>query len=75
MVSRRTSVYLSVRQSSVRPLTFSNDFISETTEPILLKFHIRRGCVGGGKMEGGGGDERLLKWSRSVDQNGRHAHI
>ena len=24
----------------VRPLTFSNDFSSETAEPILLKFHV-----------------------------------
>ena len=25
---------------SVRPLTYSNDFSSETAEPILLKFHM-----------------------------------
>ena len=29
--------------------------------------------LGGGG--GGGGDEKLLKWSQSVDQDGRHAHI
>ena len=31
---------LFVRRPSVRPLTFSNDFSSETAEPILLKFHM-----------------------------------
>ena len=31
--------FLSIRPS-VRPLTFSNDFSSEATEPILLKFHM-----------------------------------
>ena len=52
--------------SSVRPLTFSNDFSSEAAEPILLKFHMEPPKVGG---------TRLLKWSRFVDQDGHHAHI
>ena len=30
---------ITFRPSSVRPLTFSNDF-SEAAEPILLKFHM-----------------------------------
>ena len=32
--------FLSVVRPCVRPLTFSNDFSSETAEPILLKFHM-----------------------------------
>ena len=34
---------------SVRPLTFSNDFSSEASEPILLKFHMEPPKVGGTK--------------------------
>ena len=33
--------------ASVRPLTFSNDFSSEATEPILLKFHMEPSKGGG----------------------------
>ena len=61
--------HLSVRPSTVRlcirRLTFSNDFSSEAAEPILLKFIWSLGW----------GNEKLLKWSQSVDQDGRHAHI
>ena len=32
--------------SVVRPLTFSNDFSSEATEPILLKFHMEPRTLG-----------------------------
>ena len=34
------AVVITFRPSSVRPLTFSNDFSSEAAEPILLKFHM-----------------------------------
>ena len=50
----------------IRLLIFSNDFSFEATEPILLKFYMEHPLVG---------NERLLKWSRSIDQDGRHAHI
>ena len=39
-------------RSSVRPLTFSNDFPSEAAEPILLKFHMEPLYVGGTKALG-----------------------
>ena len=52
-------VRVSVRPC-VRPLTFSNDFSSAQ---ISYGASI------------GWGNEKLLKWSRSVDQDGRHAHI
>ena len=32
--------FLSVFRLSVHPLTFVNDFSSEASEPVLLKFHI-----------------------------------
>ena len=32
--------FLSVVHPCVCPLTFSNDFSSEATEPVLLKFHM-----------------------------------
>ena len=51
--------------SSICPLTFSNDFPSEAAELILLKFQMELPQVGG----------KVLKWSRSVDQDGRHSHI
>ena len=38
---RRPSV-----RACVRPLTFSNDFSSEATEPISIKFHMEPALVG-----------------------------
>ena len=34
------AIVITFRPPCVRPLTFSNDFSSEATEPILLKFHM-----------------------------------
>ena len=34
------AIVITFRPSSIRPLTFSNDFSSEAAEPILLKFHM-----------------------------------
>ena len=34
------AIVITFRPSSIRPLTFSNDFSSEAPEPILLRFHI-----------------------------------
>ena len=46
---------------------FSNFFSLETTRPIEAKFHVEPPLDGG--------NEGLFKWSRSHDQDGRHAHI
>ena len=59
--------FLSDVRLSVHPLTFSNDFSSEATEPILLKFH------NGASL--GWGNKSLLKWLQYVEQDGHHAHI
>ena len=40
---------ITFRPSSVRPLTFSNDFSSEAVEPILFKFHMEPPEGGGTK--------------------------
>ena len=45
--------------------TISNIFLSETTEPIEVKFH----------MEPPWGNESLFKQSLSHNQDGHHAHI
>ena len=44
-----------------------NIFSSETTLPIKAKFYVEPPWEGG--------NESLYKWSRSYDQDGRHAHI
>ena len=44
-------------------LIISNDFSSEASGPVLLKFSL------------GKENERLLKLAWSIDQNGCHAHI
>ena len=47
---------------------YDNYFIfSEPAWPIKAKFHM--------KPPLGSGNTRLCKWSRSHDQDGRHAHI
>ena len=48
-------------------LRISNDFFSAASGPMLLKISCGA-FLGWGK-------ERLLKWLRSIDQDGRHAHI
>ena len=52
--------------SVVRPSTISNVFFSETAWPIEAKFYVEHPWQGG---------KSLYKWSRSHDQDGRHAHI
>ena len=47
--------------------TFANFFSLELAKPIEAKFHVETPI--------GWGNESLLKWSRSHDQYGRHAHI
>ena len=37
------------RRLSVRSLTFSKDFSSETAEPVLRKFHVEPSSIGGTK--------------------------
>ena len=46
--------------------TFSNILSSESTGPIEAKFHMEPSRDGGTKV---------FKWSRSHDQDGRHAYI
>ena len=47
-------------------LIISNDFSSEASGPVLLKFHVEPPW---------GRTERVLKWAWSIDQDGRHADI
>ena len=54
-------------------LRISNNFSSEAVALMLLKFHVGPPCWGGGG--GGRKIERLLKWTRSIEQDGCHAHI
>ena len=58
--------FLSCVHLCVHPVTFSNDYPSEAAQPILLKFH---------RVSLSWGNERLLKWSWSIDQDDCHAHI
>ena len=61
--------YTWIRRPSVvvRPSTFSNIFSSETAWPKKSQI------LCGASL--GRGNESLYKWSRSHDQDGRHAHI
>ena len=64
-------VYPSSRRPSVRRRPpFSKIFSSETAWPIKTKFYVEQPWEGGTKVY-----ESLYKWSRSHDQDGRHAHI
>ena len=47
--------------------TFSNFFFLETAWPIEAKFYV--------EPPWDGGIESLIKWSSSLDKDGRHAHI
>ena len=58
--------FLFVVHLCIRPLTFSNDFSSETAEPIFAQISY------GASL--GWGNERFLKWLRSFDKDGPHAH-
>ena len=49
---------------SVHPFTFSNDFSSETAEAVNCFAQISYGASLGEE------NERLLRWSQSVDQDG-----
>ena len=49
-------------------LSISNDFSSEAARQMLPKFHAELPW-------GGGTKDCFLKCSRSIDQDGRHAHI
>ena len=82
--------FLSVVSSSVRPLTFSNDFFlrrGQVCFPVYLYGknvqNFKRlllwslwADVAQISFEAslGQGNERLLKWLPSIDQDGRHAH-
>ena len=63
---QRSGSFTDLHPMSLR-FTFSNFFSLETSKPIEAKFHV--------EPPYGKGNEDLFKWSMSLDQYGRHAHI